>query len=258
VTLTLDRSPPAPDDQPATRKAAPTPPTSRGLAGLLPIGACASIAAGIIHAGAIASHSDHRAAVWVFVATTVVQLAWGAYALARPSRPIALSGVVISAAALGGWIIAKRWGLWFIDGLSEKEPIQLADGLCALLAGVTMLAASAALLVRRHALPRAAVVLLSLAALLSASLGTVRALDHQHPGAVSVAEPAPAVPPHPFDPALPIDLGGVPGVTPQEQARAENLLADTLLHLPQWSDPALDEANGFFSIHDGVTVSRPK
>jgi hypothetical protein len=252
VTLTLDRSASAPENQPAARKAASARTPSPGLTGWLTIGASASIAAGIIHAGAIASHSDHQAAVWVFVATTVVQLAWGTYALARPTRSIALGGVVIGAAALGGWVIAKRWGLWFIDGLNEKEPIQLADGLCALLAGVTMLTAAAALLIRRRALPRAAVALLSLAALLSASPGTVRALDHHHPGTVS-AEPAPAVPPHPFDPDLPIDLGGVPGVTPQEQARAENLLADTLLRLPQWSDPAFDEAHGFFSIHDGRT-----
>ena len=34
------------------------------------------------------------------------------------------------------------------------------------------------------------------------------------------------VPPKPYDPALPIDLGGVEGVTPQQQAAAENLLAD--------------------------------
>jgi hypothetical protein len=62
-----------------------------------------------------------------------------------------------------------------------------------------------------------------------------------------------AVPTVAYDPLLPIDLGGVAGVTPQEQARAENLVAITLIRLPQWSDPAVAEAAGFHSIGDGLT-----
>src|SRR4051812_19985175 len=38
-----------------------------------------------------------------------------------------------------------------------------------------------------------------------------------------------------IDPAK-IDLGGVPGVTPAEQQRAENLLRRTVLELPKWKD----------------------
>src|SRR4051812_45334453 len=88
------------------------PPTSRAradarrVAGYLTVGAAASIAAGVIHACAVASHSEHRATVWVFVATAVVQLVWGAYAYARPSRGIAAIGVVVGGAALLGWGIA--------------------------------------------------------------------------------------------------------------------------------------------------------
>ena len=57
----------------------------------------------------------------------------------------------------------------------------------------------------------------------------------------------------PYDPAKPIDLGGVPGVTPQQQAAAENLVAITVHYLPQWADPAVAEAAGFHSIGDGST-----
>ena len=57
----------------------------------------------------------------------------------------------------------------------------------------------------------------------------------------------------PYDPALPIDLGGTPGVTPAQQAAAENLVAVTLSRLPQWADPAVAEAAGFRSIGDGFT-----
>jgi hypothetical protein len=57
----------------------------------------------------------------------------------------------------------------------------------------------------------------------------------------------------PFDPAMPIDLSGVPGVTPQQQARAENLIALTLARLPQWSDYRDAEKAGFRSIGDALT-----
>lgn len=56
-----------------------------------------------------------------------------------------------------------------------------------------------------------------------------------------------------YDPEMPIDLSGTPGVTPQEQAFAENLIARTVVELPQWSDPAVAEAAGFHSIGDGAT-----
>ena len=47
--------------------------------------------------------------------------------------------------------------------------------------------------------------------------------------------------------------GGVEGVTAEQQARAENLIANTLSHLPQYADTAVAEAAGYKSIQDGVT-----
>ena len=64
---------------------------------------------------------------------------------------------------------------------------------------------------------------------------------------------APAAVAKPYDPSLPIDLSGTPGVTPQQQAAAENLIAVTLVELPQWSDYRVAEAAGFKSIGDGAT-----
>ncbi len=57
----------------------------------------------------------------------------------------------------------------------------------------------------------------------------------------------------PYDPELPIDLGGVPGVTPQQQAYAENLVAATVRDLPQWADLDAVKAAGFKSIGDAST-----
>jgi hypothetical protein len=62
-----------------------------------------------------------------------------------------------------------------------------------------------------------------------------------------------AVEAKPYDPTKPIDLGGVEGVTPEQQAEAENLIAVTLLRLPKFSDPAVAESLGWQSIGDGGT-----
>jgi len=62
---------------------------------------------------------------------------------------------------------------------------------------------------------------------------------------------AAAVPTKPYDPTQPIDLGGVPGVTPEQQAAAENLVAINVVRLPQWSDYKVAEAAGYHSIGDG-------
>ncbi len=59
--------------------------------------------------------------------------------------------------------------------------------------------------------------------------------------------------PKPYDPSKPIDLGGEPGVTPAEQARAEQLVRDTLRDLPKYANPTTAYADGYRSINDGVT-----
>ncbi len=56
-----------------------------------------------------------------------------------------------------------------------------------------------------------------------------------------------------YDPELPIDLGGVDGVTLQQQAFAENLVGATVRDLPQWADLDAVDAAGFRSIGDGGT-----
>jgi hypothetical protein len=62
-----------------------------------------------------------------------------------------------------------------------------------------------------------------------------------------------AATPKPYDPTQPIDLSGVAGVTPEQQAAAENLIAVTIVRLPQWSDYKVAEKAGFHSIGDGAT-----
>jgi hypothetical protein len=234
-----------------------------GELGWLAVAGGASLGAGAVHAAAIGVHSEHHQAVVAFTVVAAIQLGWGAVALARPGRILLALGGLANAGIFAGWVVAKANGISFIDGLDVKEPIQTADGLAAGLAAVAVIATMAALLGlgARH-LSRSPLLTGGTAVLVAAlavpgmlAAGThVHSHDeaaHTHETGAAHDHTASAVPPKAFDPALPIDLGGVEGVTPQEQARAENLLAITLVRLPQFSDPAAIEAMGFVSIGDG-------
>jgi hypothetical protein len=59
--------------------------------------------------------------------------------------------------------------------------------------------------------------------------------------------------PTPYDPAKPIDLGCTPGVTTAEQARAEQLVRDTLRDLPHYASSSTAYAEGYRSIGDKFT-----
>jgi hypothetical protein len=230
----------------------------------LVVGAVASLSAGAVHAAAIGAHAEHRQAALLFTAVAAFQLAWGAVALTSAAadgsgrrRAVALVGALGNAALVAGWALAKTKGISWVNGLEEVEPVQFADALCAALAAVA--AGGALISARRGGSPKLPPSLGSglVVVLAAVSLpGMVQAGRHVHShehGGVDVSTVAAVVPPHPYDPTKPIDLSGVPGVTPQQQARAENLIAVTLLRLPQWADPAKAEAAGFHSIGDGIT-----
>ena len=59
--------------------------------------------------------------------------------------------------------------------------------------------------------------------------------------------------PQPYDPSKPINLGGEPGVTPAEVARAEKLVRDTLRDLPKYANWQVAYADGYRSIGDAST-----
>jgi hypothetical protein len=237
-----------------------------------------SLSAGAVHAAAAGAHGEHRAAVAAFTLLAVAQLVWGGVALVRGGRAVAATGVLVSAGAVGGWLLAKTTGVPLVAGLDVAEPVQLADSLAAALALTAGLLAALGL--RQQAGPSglrlplgtAVVAVVAAGALAVATIGT-----HEHPaggpahdhddtaaGARVVGSPGGDAHPHedaaddhpepvPYDPALPIDLGGTPGVTPAQQAEAENLVAITLSRLPQWADAAVAEAAGFRTIGDGFT-----
>lgn len=249
--------------------------------GLLGVAGLTSLGAGAIHAAAIGVHSEHRSAVVAFTAVAALQLAWGVLALVRGNRLVAGLGLLLSAGAVAGWVTAKVSGIGAIAGLDEAEPVQTADALAAALAVATILLVAGALWSGRGdragfraPVPLLAVGVSALTVFGMASAGShahaagshdvsttaAGAADH-HAGEATAAAPAHVEPPQaepaavavPYDPTKPIDLSGTEGVTPEQQAAAENLIAVTLHGLPQWSDPAVAEAAGFRSIGDGGT-----
>jgi hypothetical protein len=223
-----------------------------------------------VHAAAIGVHSEHRQAVWAFAGVGLAQLGAGVVALVSRSRPAVALVALVNAVALGGWALAKTSGIGFVEGMAEAEAVQLADGLAAAMAAVAVLA-GVVVLVRPTVEGRVAaagpgvVGALGAIALTAASVGMVSAGSHAHAGGdhgggehaegehAEGEHAAPVVPPEPYDPELPIDLSGVDGVSPQQQARAENLIAITLDRLPQFADHRHAEAMGYHSIGDGLT-----
>ena len=208
------------------------------------------------------AHGEHRAAAAAFALLATVQLLWGAVALVRRGPAVAVAGAVVAAAAVGGWVLAKTTGIPFVSGLEAVEPGQAADAAAAVLAALAGLLAVLGLVgTAGLRLPpwTAAVAATALSATALTTVGShahpaggeAHAASHEVGGAAPLVEHAAA--PVPYDPALPIDLGGTPGVTPAQQAEAENLIAVTLSRLPQWADSAVAEAAGFRTIGDGFT-----
>jgi hypothetical protein len=268
----------------ATRS--PDGPAAAVVPAALRLAAIASLGAGAIHATAAGAHSEHRSAVVAFVVTAVLQIAWGALALSRPWRLVALAGIAINAAAVGGWLMAKTSGISFVTGLEDKESAQFADSLAAGLAALAAVAAAVALVGLLGRAGRAAWIarpnpaLVGIAAVATIGLavpGMVQTGNHSHSGGGhGHAETAGAGHDHgagaegtagghdhgaseaaavakPYDATLPVDLGGVPGVSAEEQAEAEALVTESLQKLPQFADIPTIEAMGYHSIGDGFT-----
>lgn len=240
----------------------PAPPRARRPRPLLIAGA-ASLSAGFVHAAAIGAHAEHPQAARAFVGVAMLQFVWGAYVLVRPSRALAWIGVALNTALVGAWIVAKTKGLWFVSGLDVKEPVQFADGLAAALAFVSLVAALIVAVRGRRGAARPLLTYGVVIALVALALpGMVEAGNHVHShgstvvvgadGKAKVVAEGPTQV-RAYDPTKPIDLSGTPGVTPEQQARAEMLVAATLYKLPQWADANYALSKGFYPIGDALT-----
>ena len=230
-------------------------PTTPGRSVAVPVAVLASIGAGVVHAGVIGAHSDHVTLSRLFMACALFQVGWGVAALVHPARRVLWLGVLGNLAAVAAWGASRLVGISFVDGLQQREAPEFADTACAAL-GLLAVAATIVWLRRAgrargmaglvdvraasYAIPALAVALLAVPALVKGSTHT-----HSHA--------AQAVAPKPYDPAQPVDLGGVSGVSAKQQARAEKLVRETLRDLPHFADTATAQAEGYRSIGDALT-----
>jgi hypothetical protein len=235
----------------------------------LALAGAASLGAGAIHAAAIGVHSEHRQAVYAFTAAAVFQLGWGAVALVRSSRRLALVGAVGNAAIVGGWVLAKTTGIAFVEGLTEAEAVQTADGLAAGLALVAVLIAASVVVSPEVRSARLAVhggvVALAVAAFTVPAM--VAAGSHTHTGghaddgsnaaaddaghahddehvdehAVGDAEGDTAS----TEPGVVHDHGSAVPVTSAELEAAARLVADTTIGVEPFEDLEAAEAAGY-------------
>jgi hypothetical protein len=232
----------------------------------------ATVGAGAIHLVAAGFHGEYPSLARIFVLLGACQLIAGLVLALGGGRTAAAVVAVVNIAAVGGWALTRTVGVSWVWGLNAPERPQFADTVCAVLSAIALVLAVIVLLRGARQAPRVGLVLpgalvgvVSVAAMLATA---THAHSHGEAGHVHDETAAAATPggdaghvyavdpskwPRPFDPTQPIDFSGVPGVSPEQQARAEKLVASTLRELPQFADVTKIGDLGFKSIGDANT-----
>jgi len=239
----------------------------------------ASAGAGAIHLAAAGIHAEHPTLARLFVLLGALQIIAGLVLALSARRAAAVAVAVVSAAAVGGWMLTRMSGISWITGLEEAESPQFADTVCAGLGVVALVLAVVVVVLGARPAPKvslvppgAVVAVVSVAAMFTGATHVhshdaagqahaASASGHEHGTTSPTTDTAGNAHDHgstevttaPFDPVQPVDLSGVDGVTPEQEAFAEDLVTRTLRDLPQWSDPEVADAAGFHSIGDAAT-----
>ena len=244
-------------------------PTTATAPGALRAAAVASLAAGAIHATCVGSHAGEKTVAVIFAVVAAAQIGWGALALVRSGWTVSLLGVAVNGPAVVGWALTRTTGIGFIPGLETAESPGFADTVAAVLAGAAIVGALVAVSRRGTWVARPHPALVGVAGIAALSLavpGMVSAGGHNHehgagghaggghdmaamPG-MDHGHDAAVVAPKPYTGRLPVDLGGVAGVSARQQKGAEALVTRTIEKLPQFADFEATQTKGWHSIHD--------
>ena len=246
-----------------------------------------SLAAGIIHGGAIGLHVEHPQLARIFIVVTLLQVGWGLTMLLAPRAVLIPAGVLINGAAVGGWLLTRIGGISWIDGLEVAESPQWADSICAGLGAIAATTALAAMLIGSRPLPsvRLTYPAMACAVLVVPAMWTGSTHVHDHSTALAAngvvdesqphdhsdeavvevsnidgsdtvttdAHPHLADWPRAYDPAVGTYIGGVEGVSAEQESRARALIESTLDELPRWANYDEAVAQGWVSIGDEST-----
>jgi hypothetical protein len=245
----------------------PEPTTKRPRAEAIPAVpalALLSLAAGLLHATVVTAHDGHGIAGAVFVGIAIFQVNWAALVLVYPRRSVLALGAAANAAIVVGYILSRTSGIGFIDGFQDAESVGLTDAVTTafevlLVAGATQLLFAGAGRRVGQFTSRTRVLSFGGLGLAVALVGIPAAIaaptthDHGHSDGVAAGHTHDAAASHSHGDPKSVAPAPDSGVTPEQQAAADKLLADTKAELPQWADSAVAEAAGFRTIGDGVT-----
>ncbi|WP_040779742.1 hypothetical protein [Nocardia pneumoniae] len=236
-----------------------------GRNGFLLLGGAASVGAGALHLFAAGLHTEHATLARLMVVLAAAQCAAGLLASVstRKAMPVTVIGVNLVAVVIWGY--TRFGGLPWPDGLDTAEAPQFLDSTCAALGLLAIAGATVTLARPRATLPTASTATaaglggaLAVAAMLGGA-GHVHSHDeggHTHAvggGHTDHDYGTGTAWPRPWDPATPIDVSGVPGVTAAQEQRATALIRSTLDQLPAFADVSSIGALGFRSIGDSAT-----
>ena len=202
-----------------------------------------SIGSGVVHAVAAGIHAEHPTAARTFAVLAILQVGFGLVCCLANKRKMALGVGVVNLLSVVGWVVAKVWGIGFIDGLQTTEAVQATDLLCAILAALAVAFVVVPGLASKLNLERTSAG--ALAAILSVP-AMVTASGHDHSAASANW-------PRPYFPGVGIDISGVDGVSPAQEVRARQLVVDTQQDLMHWSDYRVAQDEGWISIGDQRT-----
>jgi hypothetical protein len=247
-----------------------------------------SVGTAVIHLVMVPAHAGE----WLpeglaFAASGWFALGFAVAVVARPTKRWLQVGLVANLVFIAAWAVTRFIGMPFGPQSGSKQAADLVDLTCVALEAALVIGCAVFMSrprlgesIESRGLVIASVIPLSVLALTTGVVASPNARNHDHGGSAELATGDHVAGDHdsgsadhaatdaagagaetahtasvvvPYDPTKPLDFGGVPGVSPEEQARAENLVALTLAKLPQWSDYKYDEAHGFKSIGDGLT-----
>src|SRR5215218_9728202 len=98
------------------------------------LAALCSAAAGLIHAAAVATHTEESTLVWLFAICALAQIGIAGLALLRPTRAVVAVLAAFNLGAVLFWGLSRTFGLPAPAALHDVESIGTADLIAALFA----------------------------------------------------------------------------------------------------------------------------